>query len=57
MSTKDDAQEAVFKAVIEVCNAAQNAGVTTKSTMVRDAAYAYRAAAGGNQPGQVVTSD
>lgn len=54
MATTQEAQAAVFDAVIELLEKAKGNSGTTRSSMVRDAGIAYRAAAGGPQPGSVV---
>lgn len=57
MATIDDrraAEAAVFKAIELVASTAVEYGGTTQSGMVRDAAIAWRAMVGGQQPGNVV---
>lgn len=54
MSKADDAKEAVFEAITVLANASKQASGNTKAAMVRDAAVAYRALVGGQQPGGVV---
>lgn len=54
MASKNDAQAAIFDAVVEVCKEAEDYSGTSKSQMVRDAATAYRLAAGGQQPGSII---
>ncbi|MEH6782192.1 MAG: hypothetical protein V7618_11595 [Rhodoglobus sp.] len=54
MDKKDEAREAIYTAIAHVATAAQNYGGTTGSTMARDAAIAWRAVAGGVQPGSIV---
>ena len=52
--TQAEAKEAIFRAVVQLCESADNYGGATAGAMVRDAAYAWRAAVGGNQPGGTV---
>lgn len=47
-------EEAVFKAITSLAQSAEDFSGTTRSTMVRDAAIAWRAMRGGQQPGSVV---
>lgn len=53
MTKKDAAQEAVYEAIVSLCDNAQKTSGSMQGKMVRDAAIAYRAVAGGAQPGGV----
>lgn len=44
----------MYQAVIDLCETAKLVPGTAKSSMVRDAAIAFRAAYGGPQPGSVM---
>lgn len=52
--TQDNAREALYAAIVQTAEAAKNYSGTTGSAMVRDAAIAFRAVAGGQQPGSVL---
>lgn len=52
--SSQDAQIALYAAIAKVANSAADFGGSTESAMVRDAAIAYRAVLGGQQPGSVV---
>ncbi len=51
MASKSDTQNAIWDAIIEVCEDAKSYSGGTRGQMIRDAAVAYRLAAGGQQPG------
>ena len=53
MASSDDAQAEIFNGVAALSKAAVQMGGTRGASMLRDAAYAYRAAIGGQQPGGV----
>jgi hypothetical protein len=57
MASKDEAQQAVWDGVVRVIEEAQQYGGPTGGQMLRDAALAYRLAAGGPQPGGVPMPD
>ncbi|NDL57816.1 hypothetical protein [Phytoactinopolyspora mesophila] len=49
-----NAREAVYAAIVDVTKSAEQYEGPMKSQMIRDAAHAYRAIAGGPQPGTSV---
>jgi hypothetical protein len=53
MTKKEEAQDAIWDAVKKIADSAHNYSGAIGSAMLRDAAIAYRAAAGGSQPGSV----
>lgn len=54
MSGQTDAQDAIFDAVEALAKAGAKYGGPGGAAMLRDAAYAWRAATGGQQPGGTV---
>jgi hypothetical protein len=54
MASKESAQAALYAAVEKLAEAAVDYNGPVGAAMLRDAAIAYRAAAGGAQPGSVV---
>lgn len=54
MASSSEAQASLYEAIVNVAGQAKDYGGTTQSAMVRDAAIAYRAVFGGQQPGSVV---
>jgi hypothetical protein len=54
MATQDDARQALYSAIAKLAKDSEEWNGTQQSAMVRDAAIAYRAVAGGQQPGSVV---
>lgn len=53
MANASETQAAIYDAVIQLLVKAESSSGTIRSTMVRDAGVAYRAARGGPQPGGV----
>jgi hypothetical protein len=51
---QDESRIAIFKAVEQMCAAATEYSGPSGAAMLRDAAYAWRAATGGPQPGSVI---
>ncbi len=54
-TSKEDAQEAIFKAVKEIVEGSASLNGSTRASIVKNAALAYRFAAGGQQPGSVAS--
>ena len=52
--TQAAAKDALYDAIAKTARDALEYGSTTQSAMIRDAAIAYRAVYGGQQPGSVV---
>lgn len=52
--TQAAAKDALYDAIAKSARDALEYGSTTQSAMIRDAAIAYRAVYGGQQPGSVV---
>lgn len=52
-SQKEAAQDAIFKAVQEIVEGSADLTGSTRAGIVKNAALAYRLAAGGAQPGSV----
>jgi len=53
MASKEEAQAAIFGAVTEVVKASSSLVAASRSQVLKNAATAYRLAAGGPQPGGV----
>jgi hypothetical protein len=51
MSTKSDAQEAIYAGISRIAGIIEHVPANAQATIVRDLAVAYRLAAGGTQPG------
>lgn len=51
MATQSEAKEAIFDAVAAIAEEAKAYSGQVGAAMLREAAIAYRAAAGGSQPG------
>jgi hypothetical protein len=54
MTSGAQAEDAIYEAIVNLANSAKEYGGATEGAMVRDAAIAYRAVRGGQQPGSVV---
>ncbi|PPH99719.1 hypothetical protein C5C95_06135 [Rathayibacter sp. AY1B7] len=52
-----EAREAIFRAVKQLADDSDEFGGVVRSTMLRDAAYAYRLTAGGPQPGSPTVTE
>lgn len=53
-ASQETTEAALYAAIEKIAAASTNYGGTTGSSMVRDAAIAYRAVSGGQQPGSVL---
>jgi len=54
MASQDEARTALYSAIAKLAKDSEEWNGATQAGMVRDAAIAYRAVAGGQQPGSVV---
>ncbi|QNA93246.1 MULTISPECIES: hypothetical protein [unclassified Microbacterium] len=53
MASSQEAQNAILDSVKKLADEAAERGGVAGTTMLRDAAYAYRAVIGGQQPGGI----